>query len=257
VNPPGTDGTVRLAGCALNTRKIEMDLTVEPGDTTTNGVSDRVKIAPWTSLDIPLIPIDGLNHKTIISSPSDQLISIVLKALKVDSAPKFDEWLAETQKTTSSAKEKTPPWQQFIVKVVDERGDPVTDYHMEVIRGFKGSEDFCEVDVHTYSGDASLRCFHVDLSSIDLKNTKFLKIRLIASSGSSLVQYFGFGSERINLNTQQVVSDGKWDAEIDISKMLLDNTINFFYSFTTTLIELKINREPQPLIGRTNLVRFL
>lgn len=86
VNDPGSDGTVRLAGCALNTRKIMMDLTVEPSRGSVNDSASstsgheskddpgRAWIGSWSSLDIPLIPIKGLNHGTIMSAPNDILI---------------------------------------------------------------------------------------------------------------------------------------------------------------------------------------
>jgi hypothetical protein len=81
-------------------------------------------------------------------------------------------------------------------------------------------------------------------------------VRLIASSGSELVEYFGYGSERVDLATQEVKNDGKWDAIIDLSVMLQQTDVRFFYPFTTTLIELKLNREPQPLMGPTELFTF-
>jgi hypothetical protein len=42
--------------------------------------------------------------------------------------------------------------------------------------------------------------------------------------------------------------DGKWDAQIHLAPVIGDES-KFFYPFTTTLIELQLNREPLPLIG--------
>lgn len=256
VNEGGSDGTVRLAGCALNARKIMMDLTVEPSRKELGDAVGRAWIGPWSSLDIPLIPIKGLNHGTIMSQPNDLLIKLVLEVLRVSSAEAFDKWLQQAREIIERTMLSLPKWQQFIVRVIDERGDPVPDYHVEILKG--AGEDFepFGADVHTYSGDSSLRCFHVNLDTLDWRHLTSLKVRLIASSGSEFVEYFGYGSERVDLATQELKRGGKWDAVIDISAMLQQTNVKFFFPFTTTLIEFKLNREPQPLIGPTELFTF-
>lgn len=100
-----------------------------------------------------------------------------------------------------------------------------------------------------YGGDASLRCFHVNLTDLHKREMNTLKMRLIASSGSALVGYHGTGSEKIRLTggVPNAESGGKWDAQLDLSQYLDDPQFNFFYPFSTTLIELKLNREPLPL----------
>lgn len=253
VNEHGTDGTVRLAGCALNSRKITMDLTVEPGKE-----GPRICVEEWTSLDIPLIPIQGLNHHTIISEPSPVLIDLVKSALKVDSASAFDQWLGNAEKVTRETKQNTKKWQQFVIRVVDERKDPVSDYHLDVFAENGKGVVQVDLDAHTYSNDKSLRCFHVNLDELDWENMKSLKARLIASSGSELIGYYGYGSERIDPNTQIRMPDGKWDAVIDMTDLLPGpkTETSFFFPFTTTLIEIKINREPMPPFGKNKLFEF-
>lgn len=254
VNEPGTDGTVRLAGCALNSRKITMDLTVEAGEE-----KSRARFEPWASLDVPLIPIRDLNHGTIISAPNPVIVDLMTSALKVDSPDAFDKWLKNAQDVTDDTKQKTEKWQQFVVRVVDERNDPVSDYHMEVFA--ENSEDDkieqFDFDTHTYSSDKSLRCFHVNLDKVDWKNMKSLKVRLIASSGSELIGYYGHGSERINPDTQTWTSEGTWDAVIDMTQLLTDSENCFFFPFTTTLIEIRVNREPMPPFGKNRLFEFI
>jgi hypothetical protein len=256
VNDEGSDGTVRLAGCALNVRKIMMDLTVEPGRKELGDAVSRAWIGPWSSLDIPLIPIAGLNHGTIMSHPNDLVIHLVLEALNVSSGAAFDTWMQQAQALTESTRRSLPQWQQFLMRIVDERGEPVPDYHVEILKGAGNDLEIFEANVHTYSGDSSLRCFHVNLDALDWQHLTQLQVRLIASSGSELVEYFGYGSERVDLATQEVKGDGKWDAMIDLSAMLQQTEVRFFYPFTTTLIELRLNREPQPLIGPTELFTF-
>src|SRR5205085_7980478 len=72
-NDPGTDGTVRWAGCGLNTRKIKIDLTrLSPQ------MGERITISPWADnrLDIPNIAVDGRNHGTILSDPDSEMMDL-------------------------------------------------------------------------------------------------------------------------------------------------------------------------------------
>ena len=255
VDEPGTDGTVRWAACPLNTRKIILDLTQDPAG---SSARKRVSIADWKNTDIPLIPIDGKNHGTILSDPGDKLADLVEKALLVSSASEFTQWIddatAETRGTLAGMEE----WQQFVVRVVDERGDCVPDYNIQLFSradrgsGEQGIHQF-DVDVHTYKGDSSFRCFHVKLAELDYRKLKNLWIRVIASSGSQLVGYQGFGGDRDAVSTTR---DGKWDAALDISTLAGDASVKFFYPFTTTLVEIRINREPLPLTGKNEVCWF-
>jgi hypothetical protein len=113
-----------------------------------------------------------------------------------------------------------------------------------------------DLDTHAYSSDKSLRCFHVNLNKFDRANMKSLKARLIASSGSELIGYYGYGSERIDPDTRTRTPDGKWDAVIDMTNLLPGSETSFFFPFTTTLIEIKINREPMPPFGKNKLFEF-
>lgn len=244
-NEPGMDGTVRWAGCALNTRKITIDLTIPPGRENSATQKKRFNFEKWCQQDIPLIPIKDNNHSTIMESPSDDLVAMVVEALAVDNKKDFTEWLKRAKAKTQRL--DLDQWQQFIIRVIDERGDPVPDYHLrlftlldkvKLIRPF-------DLDVHAYSRDSSLRCFHVNLSKIELKKLKNLHLQVIAESGSDRVGYVGYGSEKLTAEDRSG-DDGKWDAQIDISPLLTDAAVKFFYPFTTTLIEIKLNREPLP-----------
>jgi hypothetical protein len=253
VDEPGTDGTVRWAACPLNTRKIMLDLTQDPAVT---GARKRVSVADWKNVDIPLVPIEGKNHGTILADPGDELADLVEEALNVSSAAEFSAWIADATARTARTLKSMEEWQQFVVRVLDERGDPVPDYNIQLFtrtdaQGERGIHQF-DVDVHTYKGDSSLRCFHVKLTQLDYKRLKNLWIRVIASSGSQLVGYQGFGSERDAPSTR----DGKWDAALDISALAGDANVKFFYPFTTTLVEVRLNREPLPLAGKNEVCWF-
>jgi hypothetical protein len=151
-------------------------------------------------------------------------------------------------------------WQQFVVSVRDERGDPVPDYNIQLFKrgsgtGADNSIQQFDLDVHTYKGDPSLRCFHVRLSDLDYKKLPNLWMRVIASSGSQLVGYQGFGSEKM-ADSPSLAREAKWDATLNISSLADDTGIKFFYPFTTTLIELRLNREPLPLTGKNEVCWF-
>lgn len=245
VNEPGTDGTVRWAGFGLNTRKICIDLTKQ-------GTPDqpRIQFAEWNNLGIaPPVLVRNLNHSSILDNPSDELVEIVDQALHFSPDNDIKAWYAKATSTLTPS--GIGLWQQFIVRAIDERGDAITDYYVYLSKDKEGSQPIENfgVEVHTYSGDKSLRCFHVNLDKIldpnDLHrptNLENLTMRVIASSGSELVEYLGISKEPSEEDTDKY----KWDAEIDISELLQKSKIKFFYPYTTTFIELRLNREPCP-----------
>src|SRR4029078_10405497 len=117
VNEPGTDGTVRWASCPLNTRKIVLDLTLDPAR---EGSERRVSVADWKNTDIPLMFVEGRSHGTILSDPGEDLADLVDSALRVSSAASFTEWIEGTTRKTRPARDKVDEWQQFVVRVMDE-----------------------------------------------------------------------------------------------------------------------------------------
>ncbi|HMJ02787.1 MAG TPA: hypothetical protein VK506_07590, partial [Conexibacter sp.] len=152
-------------------------------------------------------------------------------------------------------------WQQFVMRAVDERGDPVPDWYLEVGTGtddaFEPLEDF-DLDVHPYGADPSYRCFHADLGALRPEQRTSLALRLTARTGSELVAYHGVGSERLTPAGRPAGGrDGVWDAFIDLSSLLGDAQVRFFHPFTTTLVELRLNREPMPPVGVNRVLRFV
>ncbi|NBD23752.1 hypothetical protein [Paenibacillus glycinis] len=51
--------------------------------------------------------------------------------------------------------------------------------------------------------------------------------------------------------------EGTWHARLDLSSLLGASDVKFFYPFTTTLVELRLNREPLPLTGTNYVCRFI
>lgn len=245
VNKPGTDGTVRLAGCALNTRKITMDLT-RPAES--DETRSRFRLEPWSNADIPVHLVDGLNHGTILTDPTPALVERVHAALSVDSRADFEAWSAATAAAFATDRSKTRRFQQFVVHAVDERGDGIEDFDLQLLApdpGGKLSElRGFDLDVHVYQRDPSYRCFHVDLDAIGFEKLTGLHVEVTASTGSKLVGYLGYDTPGKILSTQPRPSIQT--VRVDITAMLRRRDFTFFYPFTTTLVELRLNREPLP-----------
>jgi hypothetical protein len=260
VTEPGTDGTVRWAGAGFNARKITVDLTREAGERE----NPRVHFGAWTNEGVPLVLLADHNHGSIFGQPTADLFQSVQDALSVSTAAEYDGW-RQRHETLSEENRKAAGanrWQQFVTRLVDERGDGITDYYVELYtRGKDGTfheiENF-NLDFHAYREDPSYRCFHVDLDNTGVQTLPNLWLRLIASSGSKLVGYHGFGSERMTSEGVPKSDEGKWDAVIDLSSHLANaqtqpdaRPAQFFYPFTTTLVEMKMNREPMPLDSKS------
>ncbi|HYM78633.1 MAG TPA: hypothetical protein VE377_21865 [Candidatus Dormibacteraeota bacterium] len=238
----GSDGVVRWSGVALNTRKITLNLG-----------KPSVDWSEWSSdlLDIPLIPVVGLNHGQILSQPPQELIDLVLKALNVNSGDDFKKFhatdVANAQVVQQArAKLQNNRWQQFVVHATDSHENPITDYSIEIIlKEADGTETEVanfESDVHPYAADTSYRCFHVQLDNLPPLGGKRLIARVIASTGTELVGYQGFGSKAA------VPDFGPFDLDLSDYDGTKPGKPALFYPFTTTLLEIILNREPRPPI---------
>ena len=250
----GSDGTVRWAGAPLNSRKITVDLRVPPGS------RRKPKITPsdWANQDHPLILINGLDHGSIMAKPSKLLQELVRSALEVETARQFTAWNEDALARTEAARKKVDEWQQFVIRVVDERGDPVTDWNAQLFSQKADDPRVREfgMSVHPYKRDGSLRCFHVNLNELEPHTLTRLKLRIIATSGTQLVAYHGHGSERITPDGTAMNGDGVWDAEVDLTAGLKGEEFRLFYPFTTTFVEVCLNREPMPMVGENKVFWF-
>lgn len=286
-NDPGTDGTVRWAGCALNTRKITIDLTRMPTGPDGQPI-DRVTISPWAAdrLDIPMIPVDGKCHSTLLAEPDDKMVDLLVDFIKIgeDKSESYESWLGRAQEYGNvglqkmlvnpgsgsagvegefkkffahvlgpNPEELMEGWQQFVVHAIDERGDPVTDYMIEVLTpNANGAWDKFEdmyTDVHAYGPDSSFRCFYVRLPK-DISAGKIpVRVRINASTGTELMAYQGYGSQekQLSATTEPV--------ELDITDLGKGNG-TLFKPFTTTLVEIVLNREPLPLDDVSRILQW-
>jgi len=267
VNQPGTDGTVRWAGVSLDSRKVTMNLTVPPSP-------DRISLGPWTGkLSAPVVFIGGRNHGSIMSAPEETMQKLVLAALKVDSEEAYGAW-AKDAAAVSKANEPEEKYQQFVIRMVDERGDPIPDYNLALYTKNAENEirflDAFEVDVHPYVRDTSYRCFHADIGKLARLNLQNLWMQLTLSSGTILVGYRGYSTdpppplppppdETPAERERRLIREDKRPTEINInlSPRLRGDQFNFFYPFTTTVVEIIIDREPLPADEIARLCRFI
>ena len=242
VNEPGTDGTVRVAGCSLNSRKLVVDLTEEPRS------KHRASFSDWKGVsDIPVIMIEGKNHGTIMSDPGDVLVDLVRTALDIDSEGKLTKWIDKARAQSTEKKQKRK-WQQFVLRVIDERGDPIPDYNVRLYSKDKELRQFTD-DVHVYAHDKSLRNFHVDVTDFVTKSAppKFT-LRIIASTGTEHVGYLGYGE------SEPAAAQPTTDVRVSLDGLANSGTA-FFFPYTTTMVEIKLNREPIPL-GNSQICVF-
>ena len=275
-NDPGTDGTVRWSGAGLNTRKITIDLTRKPLDTMGNKTG-RATISQWADnrLDVPIIAVNGRNHTSLISDPDSEMVGYIFDFLKIgdQGGKSFIDWLAGARQYGEKGKKRMlvdpgggatgvieeaetlfdrltghevehemEGWQQFVVHARDERGDGVSDYMIEVLtkegdRWTRFKEMY--TDVHAYGPDPSFRCFHLRLPKGILAGEVPLRVQIHASTGTELLAYQGYG------DTEQQLTATSEPVQLDLGSMNKPGS-TLFYPFTTTLIEIILNREPIP-----------
>jgi hypothetical protein len=46
------------------------------------------------------------------------------------------------------------------------------------------------------------------------------------------------------------------DARVDMTRLLSDDKVEFLFPYTTTLVEIRVHREPMPATGVNNVLRF-
>jgi pimeloyl-ACP methyl ester carboxylesterase len=285
-NSPGSDGTVRWAGCALNTRKITLDLSrVPPVDEA--GANQRSTITPFVGsrADIPMIAIDDRDHSSSIANPEPGMVALIGDFLiDVSDEPAYNAWLLRAKTYGDKGRERMldhpakgitlggkaeqffkhmvgdnpeeplDGWQQFIVHAVDTHGYGINDYFLELLVEDKtGKRTSCQKylsDVHAYGMDNSFRCFHVRLPQGITAGGLGLIAKMHASTGTELICYQGYGD---NQQTMTATAD---PVELNIST-LAKEAESFFAPFTTTLIEIILNREPKPLHTVSPLLYFL
>ena len=256
VNEDGADGTVRWAGCALDSRMVTVDLSQPTGGPV---VSER----PASQHDVPVFLVDGANHGTILTAPPiAPLVQPALALFDVDSADDYHAWLVARSGEREPAADagaapsrKRTPWQQFVVRLLDERGDPVSDWNLQFRRRAGRLLEGFAANVHPYAGDRSFRCFHVNLAELGFPNEQadlVLRLELVASTGTARVEYAG-ASNTSTPPTFVRGTRGTLQLDVELSASVHEG-LRLFYPLTTTFLELRINREA--LVGPDRVIRW-
>lgn len=251
VNEPGTDGTVRQTGAGFNARRIVLDLTKRQSvlDPAAKGNVKRWRLDEWTYPKIPVHLMDGLNHGTILTEPSDELVTLVRDALGVSDSKSFNAWLRSADAAGRMKRTTKGHWQQFVVRAYDERHDPIGDYNLQLFTDRDDPESRVEEfdrNVDVYKNDPSYRCFLLDLDKVPQSPTMWLSV--MASSGSQYVAYESFQSDP-KARRGPVTSRSNWDAWLDLSGFMKPED-GFLSAFTTTLVEIYLDREPNEKLVR-------
>ena len=148
----------------------------------------------------------------------------------------------------------------MIVRCTDQRGDPIRDFHIRLYDGEEVVPGFDDERVAVYSGDHSYRCFHFDVAK--LLNRSSLTVKVMALSGSTWVDFQGFGMEPAGETIASPTANERWDATFDLTEVLkhdrellaqihsgnlaFDNQ-RLFAPFTTTMVEIRLDRDAYPL----------
>jgi hypothetical protein len=269
-NSPGSDGTVRWAGCALNTRKISFDLRRSPRLIDATGKSTRCIISPWAEgrIAVPMIAVDDKNHGTIISAPDPDVRDFIVRFLHLSNAEDYAAWEAAALNFGQPSLEKMNTesmsgtsggagWQQLVIHMVDDHGDGVPDFNFQLFIGddLTQSDDpsFPSVPLiaDAYTGDNSYRCFYIRIDPEMLilntpgESSKKMWIELIASSGSDLIQYNAYTGDDNSAQSLTVDHSGGSPVKFDITNLTHGGSL--LYPYTTTLLEVFVQREPTPL----------
>jgi len=264
VNKPGTDGTVVISGTTLNSVKLKVDFS----DPNTPHTWEQIETAD----DFAFGVLPGIDHGSIVGEfekKSGQVIDRTIEALTVSTAAQFREHQKRCKKITDTAyrthiKQDVDTYgrfQQFIIRAIDDHGEPVNDYTLEFdiyqagkeesgllpdnkyfnIKERSLSEKFQSEmlgQIHTHTKESSYRRLLVNVDRLNnlIEHTK---------------QEIGDFVLVMNLFVPEVDEGIYYDVQ-SLQKVVIfrsDNEGNsshlptLFYGNTTTLLEIKVNRK--------------
>jgi hypothetical protein len=94
----------------------------------------------------------------------------------------------------------------------------------------------------------------VDLDALKVDGLKNLFVQVIANTGSRLVGYLGYDSEANLISKPDAALQ---TVTLDITAVLERQNFTLFQAFTTTLVEIKFNREPLPVNKANDVCWFI
>ena len=239
---PGTDGCVRWSAVGLNAEKYTLDLAGPPS----MSEAQRLSVSNPPRIELPVTLLPKLNHGTILSKPTPDLERLFLAALAVNDEATYKSWVRSAADVSDPVKAKVKPYQHFVTRVVDERGDGVADYFLDLFtRDASGKEKSlskqANLDIHAYKADPSYRSIHVDLNRLKDEMRSEIRLRLITHTGTNYARYVGYQAETD-------ASGPAWSAEIALPSSTTELGRSFFCPFSTTLVEIVLNRQVSDVI---------
>lgn len=244
---PGTDGTVRICGTSLNTRKCTLLFLRDSRPAEVNWHPER------KFPRIPFAVFKDLNHGSIIAADEPAFRrrigpkSLVLKALKVNSVSDYEavyrDFLMLSKENYKQAQGRYKnQYQQFFFRVRDDVDDPILDYFIDFhVQDRNGepvadlTEEFDETfesQFYTHSADTSCRVMMINCRKM---SGFFRKLR---ESRSRLVFDIGATPPLPDIEYRKafhVVYDGADGHN-------RDEHPSFIYPNTTTLVDVVLNR---------------
>lgn len=241
---PGTDGTIRICGASLNTRKCVVDFRDEP--------PRLIWEEEHKFDDIPFAVFQGFDHGSIVNSATEGFTAangpgpLVELALRVTDPAAYEaaakKFAAASVRHYSSAADAfRAPYQQFFFRVQDDVGYPVRDYYLDFfVTDARGNvlkelthefDELFEAEFYTHRADASCRVMMVNCARLDEFNRKIMvaKARLMAHiTAVSDVPNVAYRSGKC------IVFDSAAPRQPD--------EWSFFYPNTTTLVDIVVNR---------------
>jgi hypothetical protein len=189
---------------------------------------------------------------------SDPLVKLVSDALDIENDTDFNAWnnkaiaLANLER---GGLERPPEWQQFVIRVCDERGDGVADWTISLQIKWKNKPDYEPIaidDFHPYEKDKSFRCLHINLtesrlSSLDeseIHNVKFFGMKLMMNSGSDYLLYVAQREDSTKSSAKLFKGLSELTVLLEENLYSADGRFSLIMPYTTTYVEFRVNRDP-------------
>lgn len=246
-NKPGTDGTVRICGSDLNTRKCSLLFT-------DNG-QELLWCAEHKYESIPFTVFQGVNHGSLINpneagfNAPDGPGALLLKAIHIETEEQYkdaaiDFHIVSENNYKIAQDDNGDRYQQFFFKVRDDAGFSITDFYIDFfvqtptsggsyVKNQALTRSFDKLfakRVTVHSQDRSHRAFLVNLKHLkDFYRQTFEKQARLILEVSAKKPY-----DEVSYPPGRFVV-------FDTTLPFHDQT-NFIYENTTTLVEIIMNR---------------
>jgi len=160
-NGYGDDGTVRISTANLNFAFADVDMT-----------GDKAKLGMFEYSDLCAFGVvSGENHGSIKIPLNEKGFKYLCTGLTV-TPQAFPAWRDELKAKTAEVRRENLVYQNTVVRVRDQDGNPVPDYFLEF---YRVKENWFErrmhgdaiVTTHAYSDDPSYRCFLINCDVVN------------------------------------------------------------------------------------------